>query len=184
MKNFSDWLENRLFRVDPERRDFEKHSNLRQYFITNKGESGPVSSPNVIPDWGKSLEGMFKTGLYAGRYHEVISYLIPRELPWIIVPTKPKKTLYIRKQDIKNIQEYSPWISSFNQNDFETLDRDGQGEYFTEKPPKALKQIQIKNPWRILQNNFIVIPVDDIMDTHKELKNKKIGFDSEGSFFV
>lgn len=181
---FSKWLENRVFRIDPEKRDFDDHSNLRQYFITQNGESGPVPAPNTVPDWGKSLQGSFRTGLYAGKYHDIVSYLIPREMPWILVPTKPKKTLYIRKQDVPAIQKYSPWISSFKQDDFQTLGREGQGEYFTEKPPEALKQTQIKNTYRLLQNKFIVNPVDNILATHKELKDKNIGFDSEGALFV
>lgn len=179
---FAKWLENRVFRIDPEKRDFENHSNLRQYFMTNNGESGPTPSRDVVPDWGKSLQGSFKTGLYAGKYHDIVSYLIPRELPWILVSTNPKKTLYIRKQDVPAIQKYSPWISSFKQSDFEVLGREGQGEYFTEKPPQAQKQTQIKNTWRVLQSKFNVYPVDDILATHKELKNKNIGFDAEGDF--
>jgi len=180
---FNKWLENRVFRIDPEKRDFDDHSNLRQYFVTQNGESGPAPS-GVVPDWGKSLKGSFKTGLYAGKYHDIVSYLIPRELPWILVPTSPKKTLYVRKQDVSLIQKYSPWISSFKQSDFETLGREGQGEYFTEKPPKAVKQVRIKNAWKVLQSKFLVYAVDDILATHKELVTKKIGFDSEGEIFI
>lgn len=179
---FGEWLENRVFRIDPERRDFEDHSGLRQYFMTNKGESGPTPSRDVVPDWGRSLEGSFKTGLYAGKYHDVVAYLIPRDMPWILVPTNPKKTLYVRKQDVPSIQRYSPWISAFKQNDFQMLGREGQGEYFAERPPKAHRQVQVKNAWRLLQAKFDVRTVDDINATYKELKAKNVGFDAEGSF--
>lgn len=81
IKKFSDWLEGRVFRVDPDRRNFEDHSGLRQYFMTQTGQSGPVSLPDTIPNWGKSLKGSFRRGLYAGKYHDVVSYFIPRELP-------------------------------------------------------------------------------------------------------
>lgn len=181
---FVEWLKENVFRIDPEKRDFEDHSNLRQYFMTQNGESGPVPAPDTVPDWGKSLQGSFKTGLYAGKYHDIVSYLIPRDMPWILVPTNPKKTLYVRKQDIPAIQNYSPWISSFDKSQFQVLGREGQGEYFSEKPPKPSRQAQVKNPWRILQSKFSVQPVDDIMATHKELVAKKIGFDSEGAIFV
>ena len=183
MKNFQEWLENRVFRIDPEKNDFDDHSKLKQYFFTKNG-SGQTDSPNTVPDWGKSMEGSFKTGLFAGKYHDITSYLIPRNLPWILVPTFPKKTIYIRKQDVSSIQRYSPWISSFKQSDFQVLDREGQGEYFAEKPTKAHQQKQIKNNWRVLQSKFNVMPVDDIMAKHQELKNKNIGFDAEGSMFV
>lgn len=42
IKKFSDWLEGRAFRVDADRRNFEDHSGLRQYFMTQTGQSGPV----------------------------------------------------------------------------------------------------------------------------------------------
>ena len=182
--NFKQWLKIRenVFRIDPEKRDFSLQP--RHYFITPDGQSGSVPTKDTIPDWGKNLKGVTKTGLYAGKYHDILSYLIPRELPWILVPTTPKKTLYVRDIDVKKIQEYHPWISSFDQNKFQALSRDGQGEFFSEMPPKPIKQIQIKNPYKILNKEFNLIPVKDIVAKNDELKSKNIGFDSEGEIFM
>ena len=182
--NFKTWLKIRenIFRIDPEQRDFSQQ--LRHYFITPDGQSGSVPTKDTIPDWGKNLKGVIKTGLYAGKYHDILSYLVPRELPWILVPTTPKKTLYVRDIDVKKIQEYRPWISSFDQNKFQSLSRDGQAEFFSEMPPKPIKQIQIKNPYKIINKEFNLIPVKDIVAKNDELKSKNIGFDSEGEIFM
>jgi hypothetical protein len=185
---FNEWLENRVFRIDAEKRDFGDHSNLRQFYITNNGESGPTSAPNEVPNWAQTPQGptpgRFRSGAFAGKYHNIVSYLIPRKMPWILVPTKPKKTLYIRQQDVQVVKDYKPWISAFKKTDFEELGREGQGEFFTEKPPVAHKQSQIKDTWRLLQNNFSLQPVSDILATHKQLMAQNIGFDAEGEIFV
>lgn len=182
--NFKQWLKIRenVYRIDPEQRDFSQQP--RHYFITPDGQSGPVPTKDTIPDWGKNLKGVTKTGLYAGNYSDILSYLVPRELPWILEPTEPKKTLYVRTEDVKKIQEYRPWISSFDKNKFQPLSRDGQGEFFSEMPPKPIKQIQIPNPLKILQQKFNLVPVKDIKAKYDELISDKKGFDSEGEIFM
>lgn len=181
-------LEKYVYRIDSKQRNFGDQSNHRQFYITHTGESGPTSTPNQVPDWAQTPQGTtpgsFKSGIFAGKYHNIVSYLIPRQLPWILVPTNPKKTLYIRQQDIPAIKDYKPWISTFKQSDFEELGREGQGEYFTEKPPTPHKQSQIQNAWRLLQSNFSVQPVNDILATQKQLIAQNIGFDAEGEIFV
>jgi hypothetical protein len=193
MKSFNEWLENRevsnfVSRIDAEKRDFGNQSNNREFYITRDGESGPTSARNEVPNWAQTpqgpIPGSFKSGIFAGKYHNIVSYLIPRKMPWILVPTKPKKTLYIRQQDVQVVKDYKPWISTFKKTDFEELGREGQGEFFTEKPPTAHKQAQVKNTWRLLQNNFLLKPVSDILSTHKQLMAQNIGFDAEGEIFV
>ena len=186
MKTFVQCLaeNNPVFRVDPQNiGDFSPQK--RTYFFTQQG-SGPVQDTSKPPDWAAGQQGEFKRGLFAGDYKDVLSYLIPRQIPWLIHHTKPKKTLYYNLQDQQEIQDYKPYISSFDPKDFTKLDRQGQGEYFSEHPPKPLKQAQIKNPLRILQQQFNLVPLknlQELQDKYRELARQGQLVDAEGEEF-
>ena len=186
MRTFAQWLaENKpVFRVDSQRID-DFSPEKRTYFLTQQG-SGPVQDTSRPPDWAAGQQGEFKKGLFAGDYKDVLSYLIPRHLPWLVHHTKPKKTLYYNLEDQQEMQDYRPFLSSFDPKGFTKLDRQGQGEYFSENPPKPLKQAQIRDPLRILGQRFNLVPLKDLrelQDKHRELVMSGQPVDAEGEEF-
>lgn len=185
---FKEWLlesESRVFRIDPTKvSDFA--SNPKTYYFTKSG-SGAVDNTSKPPAWAQGEQGTYRKGLFAGKYHDMISYMIPRDVPWLVAHTQPKPTLYFSSENTADIQNYKPYISSFDASKFEPLSKDGQGEFFAEKPPQPVKQAQIKNPLRILQNKFVVVPVKNAQELKsklQELKDKNIGVDAEGLDFI
>ena len=184
---FKQWfLENdqRVFRIDPQKiDDFSK--NLKTYYFMGP-ESGSVEDTSKPPEWAKGQQGEFKTGLFTGGYKNILSYLIPRHIPWVIEHTTPKKTLYYNKEDQQEIEGYSPYISSFDPKGFTKLDTSGQGEYFSENPPKPIKQAQIKNPLRILASQFNLVPLRnaaELQNKFREILSQGRSADAEGLEF-
>lgn len=184
---FTDWLirrewyiesSDRVFRVDSEK--IPKFEPQNYYF--NKDGSGSVDDTKKPPEWAKGTEGKFRSGLFAGNYNQIISYMIPRHIPWLMQHTSPKPTLYYNNQNRQEMMDYKPWITSFEANKFELLSKDGQGEYFAEKPPQPVKQVQIKNPMRVLENKFILVPLENLealKNKYQEFKDKNISADAE-----
>lgn len=182
---FKKWLQNRVCRADAKKIDFSDPKGMRQYFLLGNGnQSGPTPSHNKKPKWAKNKKGKFKTGLYAGKFEDIISYTIPRDIPWLVTHDDSKDKLYIHKKDLARIKKYRPWITCFDKQEFKPLSRKGQGEYFTEKPPVTQKQMEIKDPFSLLKSRFEIVLVDDLLKKFQELKKKKIKFDAEGDMFV
>lgn len=182
--SFRKWFDRRVCRADAKKIDFSDPDGMQQYFVAKNGDSGATPYHNKKPSWAKNKKGEFKTGLFAGRFEDIISYLIPRDIPWLVVHGSPKDTLYLHKKDLAGIRKYRPWITCFDEKEFKPLQKDGQGEFFTEKPPESQEQIQINDPLSLLEKRFKIKTVDDLLQISKELKKKKIGFDAEGTMFV
>lgn len=182
--NFKKWFDQRVCRADAEKLDFRNPAGMQQYFIAKNGDSGATPNYNEKPLWAINKKGKFKTGLFAGRFEDIISYLIPRDIPWLVVHDTPKDKLYLHKKDLPKIKKYKPWITCFDEKEFKRLGRDGQGEFFTEKPPKSQERVKINDPLTLLEKRFTIKLVDDLLQKSKELKKKKIGFDAEGTMFV
>ena len=185
--NFREWLsesESRVFRIDPTKVD-DFASNPKTYYFT-QSYSGAVDDTSRPPEWAGGEHGNFSKGLFAGKYNDIISYMIPRDIPWLVAHTHPKPTLYFNGQNLQDIQNYRPYISSFNAEKFEKNTK-SQGEYFAENPPKPIKQVQVKDPLRMLKNKYVVIPLQDaqeLKDKFQELKEKGADFDAEGMEFT
>ena len=177
MKTFHEWLENRLFRIDPERRNFSIQS-LGNYAFVRDG-SGRIDDPNNLPSWAKG--GQIKRGLFAGEYSQVLSYMIPRNIPYIVAETGSRPTLYINKKDLQTIQAYRPWISSFNRNLFSNTGKEGREEYFSDQPSQPLKQTQMKkDPMSMLKKNYDIQLVDDVALVRKRLDIQGSKYEAEG----
>ena len=173
-----------VFRIDPHQiSDFSK--SPKTYYFTDAG-SGQVDNTAQPPEWAKGAQGQFRTGLFAGPFDQIISYLIPRHIPWLVAHTQPKRTLYYNQEDTGEMQSYAPVISSFRTDQFEQIGKDGQAEYFSDKPPIPSKQSVIKNPLRILQNHFELAPVPNLQaleETFDKLRAANIGVDAENIDF-
>lgn len=174
---FGEWLEHRLFRIDRERKDFSPDSMGNYYFVPSG--SGRVDDLNNLPSWAKG--GHMRRGMFAGQYGDVLSYLIPREIPYVIADEVPRKALYIRKGDIDSIRSYRPWISSFDRSSFSSTGKAGRGEYFSEKPGTPLKQVQVKkDPLGVLGRVYDLKIVDDVRRVRDDLVRRGVDHEAEG----
>lgn len=177
MKTFHEWLEN-LFRVDRERLDFSNQDSLGNYAFVRNG-SGRVDDPNNLPAWAKG--GQMRRGLFAGRYKQVLSYMIPRNIPYVVAGSGARPTLYLNKKDLPAIKSYRPWLSSFEKGDFSDTGKDGREEYFSEKPGRPIRQAQMKkDPISILQKNYEIQLVDDVALIRKDLDARGVDNEAEG----
>jgi hypothetical protein len=90
--------------------------------------------------------------------------------------------LYYNQEDTAEIQSYAPVISSFRADQFEHIGRDGQVEYFSDRPPVPVKQSVIRDPFRLLHNHFNLVPVRNLRaleETYEKLRESGAGVDAE-----
>ena len=184
MKTFMEYLEARVYRVDPTRiRDFG--SGLKSYaFVGKSGSGGYDPDVDEKPDWLKDHEaggGTYevKRGLFAEPFKRALSYLIPRDVSWIS-PAEyrgVKPDLYIDRGDEGVVRKYRPILSSFDLDSFEELET---GEYFSEKPSDPRSQRVIKNPLRLLRKYYNVVFVPDIRKLAALMRRQGISASFEG----
>ena len=177
--NFKQWLEGlEAFRIDPEK--ISDFSNMNTYVGNpERTSSARVKDGTTIPDELKNWDLMGK-GVFAGKdMKDIIPYAIPRSIPWILASDKNKpnkRSLFIQKKDKPAITKYSPWLTSFDSNNFKTLK---SGELFTQEPPSPLKQEKIRNVMKFIGKWMKVIFVDDLRETMQALDRQGINYDSE-----
>lgn len=183
MLTFGQFLENKVFRLDPEQHNFANHDNLGHYFFLDPEQdttgSGRIDPNQELPDWAKGKKGAVRQGLFASNYKDVVPYMVPRDVPHVITYTSPKKTIYFKKSDIPAINNYKPWISSFHKKDFETLSSQGQEEFFNTKPFAAAQQKQINSPMNKIKAIYNVQIVDDLYTLVNQLKANNINYTAE-----
>lgn len=180
MKSFIQYIleSKKLFRFD----DLSGIPQVSKFaFSPDKHESGNAEHWNPPKNW------KIKTGLFAGDMKNVILYSVPRETRWI--QTKEKKgkkslTIYFDKSDRKKIEDHISTLSKYDEKQGFEKTVEGSGEYFitTKKAPQPLEQEKIENPLRHIAKYYNIIFVDDIKKYIKDLKRKKIKFNSEGDF--
>jgi hypothetical protein len=164
--------------MDREKRDFSDKESLGTYAFVQNG-SGRIDDPNNLPAWAKG--GQMRRGLFAGKYDQILSYLIPRGIAYVIADGVSKKTLYINQKDLASIKAYRPWVSSFDKASFSDTGKEGRGEYFSDGPGTPVKQAQVKkDPISILQNKYDLRPVDDVRAVLDDLVRKGVNHEAEG----
>ena len=184
MITFREYLESRVYRVDPTMiKDFS--SGLKSYAFIGKSGSGAYDpAVDEKPDWLKDHEaggGTYdvKRGLFTEPFKRALSYLIPRNVSWIS-PAEyrgVKPDLYIDRRDEGTVRSYRPILSSFDLNSFRELET---GEYFSEKPNNPRSQRVIENPLALLKKYYNVVFVPDIRKLADLMKKQGISASMEG----
>jgi hypothetical protein len=188
MKTFFEYLEGRLWRVDPSRvSDFG--SNIRSYAILKGSGGSGAYDPYVDeePEWLKGNEYDVRRGLFATDYKRALAYLIPRDVPWIrygVNRNNGKPILYLDYKDSPRINSYRPYLHSFDMDGFEKLDTgddpDKAGEYFSENPPKPVIKRRVNNVLDYLRKFYVVKFVNDLVGLSKRMEEAGKDFESEG----
>ena len=185
MKTFFEYLEGRVWRVDPNRvSDFG--SNMRSYAIL-KGDGGSGAyDPSVDeePVWAKGKEYAVRKGMFGTDYKRVLAYLIPRDVSWIrygVNSVDGKPILYLDSKDRRQINSYRPYLSSFDKEGFEKLGTgEAAGEYFSENPPKSMSTKRVTTVLNTLRRFYVVKFVRDLVGFGNRMHKEGKHFESEG----
>jgi hypothetical protein len=126
-----------------------------------------------------------KTGLYAGQYHHVLTYAVPRETRWIVTGKKTKDknpTVYFDTNSRKAIEAHRPTISQYNVR--QGFKRTAGGEFFAqgEKAPAPISQTVIDNPLEHIKKHFDVKFIPDLQDFKSKLDSEGTHHTAEGNF--
>lgn len=172
---FRYWLETK---ENPHRIDTSQitdfNPGLKNYWFDPKGTG---SGGTEMPGWNK------RTGLFAGKLKDVIPYATPRNTRWMVLNAESKRpTVIFDVKDKPTIVNHRPFLSKFPSQDFEFLP--SSGEYFSEKPPSAIRQEKIRNPLAFINQWYNIQFVPDIESAAQELLRKGIHFNAEGLYDI
>ena len=170
----------KLYRFDDEK----LIPKAQEYVFSPDGTgSGNVeNNAGWVPpeDWER------KKGLFAGQYHHVLSYAVPRSTRWLVTGKRTKEekpTIHFSEDDREAINAHRPTISQYNVRQGFKRSQSG-GEYFAQADtaPSPISQKTIENPLEHIKQHFNVKFVPDL-DRHKrDLEVRGIGHNFEGSF--
>lgn len=179
MKSFKQYIfeSGRLFRLDNKLLIPKTHTYA---FSPDKTTSGNVEGWNQIPPtWER------KTGLFAGHYHHVITYAVPRDTRWIVTGkrTKDEKpTVHFDLFDKQDIESHRPVLSQYNVR--QGFERTAGGEFFAqgEKAPRPISQRVIDNPLEHIGKHYNIKFIPDLDDFKSRLDSKGTHHNFEGNF--
>lgn len=181
MKSFKQFIieSGRLFRFD----DKLLIPKAQTYAVSpDNTESGNVEFNR---EWEPPANWERKTGLYAGQYHHVLTYAVPRETRWIVTGKKTKDknpTIYFHTDDRESIEAHRPTISQYNVR--QGFKRTAGGEFFAqgEKAPPPISQTVIDNPLEHIKKHFDVKFVPNLKDLKSRLDSEGTHHTAEGDF--
>jgi hypothetical protein len=172
--NFKQWLE--AYRIDKEKiTDFAQ--DMKSYYHNSDfTKSGTFQNEPIPSDFNLQSKGLF-----AGEnLKDIIPYAVPRNTSWILAHKDSKRpTLYLLKKDQKEIKNYKPWLTKFDDKNFKKLQ---SGELFTQKPNSPVRQEKIRNSINFIKQWMNIQFVDDLDYVANYLNSENIPFDSEGYF--
>lgn len=178
MSRFYDYLkivnESAAYRIDNEKID--DFSNMKSYYHNDDWTISGMATENQKLEKGFTVS----KGLFAGNFlKEIIPYATPRQNGKSTSFIKEGKKIYFLKSDEKKIENYKPYISKFNVNNFKKLS--SSGELFSTNPGKVQKQVQIINPLKWMKKlGYEVFFVEDLKILKNELEKNNKKFDYEG----
>lgn len=181
MKSFKQHIQEsgRLFRFD----DKPVIPKAQRYvFAPDNTGSGNVENNR---GWEPPSDWQKKTGLFAGQYHHVLTYAVPRETRWIVTGKKGKNenpTVHFDVNDREDILSHRPVLSQYNTR--QGFERTAGGEFFAqgETAPKPISQRVIEDPLNHIKQHFNVKFVRDLDDFRNRLNFKGIHHTFEGNF--
>lgn len=185
MKSFKQYLSEarrgRLFRFD----DTRLKPKAQTYaFSPDKSGSGNIENQ---AGWIPPESWTRETGLFAGQYHHVLSYAVPRSTRWIVTGKRTKDTkptIHFAEEDRDDIKAHRPTISQYNVR--QGFKQTQSGEFFApgEVAPSPISQETIENPLEHIKKHYNVKFVDDLDHQKRLLDLKGIGHNYEGTFEV
>ena len=202
MKSFKQYIieSERLFRFDDKK--IIPKPQTYAFSPDNTGSGNVERWKDAPPDWER------KTGVFAGKYSDVLPFSVPRETKWIIPHDRDesgKQTIYFAKSDRRRIKQHRSQLTQYNERQgFEKLrsgsefhqvgpgealageasGRIGPEEYFSRSGAdlRPIKKKIIQNPLRHLQRHYNVQFVDDLDAVKKHFTDNGIGHNAEGYF--
>lgn len=180
MKSFKQYITEagKLYRFD----DKQIIPSAQDYATSPEG----TESGRVTPYWQPPSNWKRSKGLFAGKYHDVLPYAVPRATRWIITGKRTKDTkptIYFSESDREAIMSHKPTVSQYNVRQGFKKSQDGI-EYFVQgdKAPSPISQKTIENPLEHIQKHYNVKFVPDL-DSHKRgLEMRGIDHNFEGEF--
>jgi len=181
MKSFIQYINEsgKLYRFD----DKQIIPSAQDYATSPDGtESGRVS-----PDWQPPSDWKRSKGLFAGQYHHVLSYAVPRDTRWIVTGKKgknEKQTIHFDEADRERISSHSPTLSQYNRR--QGFKRTLGGEYFAsgEDAPKPIKQTKITDPLSHIEKHYNINFVKNLTKHKRDLESQGVHHTAEGDFEV
>lgn len=164
----------RLFRFD----DQQVTPKAQEYATSPDGsQSGNVSGWTPPADWKRS------TGLFAGQYHHVLTYAVPRNTRWITQGARTKNskpTVYFDQADREAIENHRPVLSQYNVR--QGFQQSMGGEYFApgERAPSPVSQRVLENPLDEIRKHYAVKFVSDLARTKETIDSWGINYSAEG----
>ena len=143
--------------------------------------SGNISKWKPPSDWSQ------ETGLFAGQYHHVLPYAVPRDTRWIVTGSRTedtKPTIFFSESDKERIKAHTSTLSVYNRR--QGFQKTLRGERFApgDVAPKPLSQTQITDPLSHIEKHYDIQFVSDLDAHKKELESKGIHHAAEGNFEV
>jgi hypothetical protein len=183
MKSFKQYLSEagKLYRFDD-----KILKPKAQTYAFSRDDTGSVNVENNV-GWVPPEDWEIKKGLFAGQYHHVLSYAVPRSTRWIVTGKRTKNekpTIHFTEDDREAINAHRPTISQYNVRQGFKRSNPNVGEYFaqTDNAPSPISQKTIEDPIEHIKKHFNVIFVPDL-DRHKrDLDARGINYNAEGDF--
>ncbi len=182
MKSFKQYITEagKLYRFDD-----KKLIPKAQTYAFSPDDTGSGNVKNNV-GWIPPESWERKKGLFAGHYHNVLAYAVPRATRWVVTGRRTKDTkptIHFSESDREAIMSHKPTVSQYNVRQGFKKSQDGI-EYFVQgdKAPSPISQKTIKNPLEHIQKHYDVKFVPDL-DSHKRgLEVRGIGHNFEGEF--
>lgn len=169
MIGFKQWMENKVYRLDPNRVN-NYTLGLKTYAHNDDWTSSKVA------DNTNDLKNR-STGLFAGKLKDIIPYAIPRNVPWVLAHIPNRPSLYIQKTDYPQVRGSRPWLSAMDSSSFEEVP---SGEYFSKRLGSPIRQDRVRNAIQFIKKWMDIWTVDDLDNVIRDLKDRNIPFSTEG----
>jgi hypothetical protein len=183
MKSFRQYLleAGKLFRFDAEPIIPKAHNYVFSPDNTGSGNA----EMNRNSGWNPPSDWQERTGMFAGQYHHVLPYAVPRETRWIVTGKRGKNekpTIHFDEGDKERIESNRPTLSQYRRKD--GFIKTAGGEFFAqgENAPKPISQRVIENPLDHIRQHYNIKFVKNLGDTKKQLESDGIDHSAEGNF--
>jgi hypothetical protein len=183
MKSFRQYISEagKLYRFDDKM--IKPKAQTYAFSPDGTGSGNVENNAGWVPpeDWER------KKGLFAGQYHHVLSYAVPRSTRWLVTGKRTKEekpTIHLSEDDREAINAHRPTISQYNvRQGFKKSQANG-GEYFAQADtaPSPISQKTIEDPLEHIKQHFNVNFVPDLDLHRKNLLAQNIHHNSEGDF--
>ncbi len=181
MKTFRQYLNEagRLFRFDD--KSVAPKAQTYAFSPENLGSGNVQNTAGWTPPESWTRE----KGLFAGKYHDVLPYAVPRSTRWIKTGKRTKDTkptIHFSEEDREAIEAHRPTISKYNIR--QGFKQTQPGEFFApgEVAPSLISQETIENPLEHIKKHYNIKFVDDLDHQKRLLDLKGIGHNFEGTF--